>query len=136
MSDEQRMKQQGLRSSLGLGPQRSPQSTFEPQSGMWCIQGTISKDTGKGTVSPQFPTFYLHPEVQGCVSVKSAVELATFMLNQFSDPTITPNVSATLVNVASVTEDGWTTEELIKMDPGLAGNPVHHAATHKAGSLL
>lgn len=112
------------------------QSTFEPQSGMWCIQGTVSKDTGKGVVSPQFPTFYLHPEVQGCSSVKSAVELATFMLNQFNDPTITPNVSATLVSVSSVVEGGWTVDELVKMDPGVAGNPKHTVTTHKAGSLL
>ena len=129
-------EQQGLRSSLGLGPQRSPQSKFEPQSGMWCIQGTISKDTGNGVVSPQFPTFYLHPEVQGCISVESAEGLARMMLNQFNDPTITPNVNATLVNVASVTEHGWTEAELIKMDPSVADNSIHTIAAHKAGSLL
>jgi len=90
------------------------QSTFEPQSGMWCIQGTISKDTGDGILSPQFATFYLHPEVQGCNSKASAIRVATGLLNPFDDPAITPNVSALLVN-GSVNE--WTVAELIEMDP-------------------
>ena len=96
-------------------------STFEPQSGMWCIQGTVSKTLshGKGTVSPQFPTFYFHPEVQGCDSVESAEGLAKMMLNQFNDPTITPNLTATLVSVESMAENEWTIEELVKMDPSL-----------------
>jgi hypothetical protein len=95
------------------------QSTFEPQSGMWCIQGTITKDTGKGTISPQFATFYLHPEVQGADSVESAERIARGILNPFDDPTITPNPYAVLVNVASVVEGGWSVEELERMDPRL-----------------
>lgn len=92
------------------------QSTYEPQCGMWCIQATITKDTGKGTISPQVATFYLHPECNAG-SKQAAIDVATKILNPFDDPKLTPNVSAHLVDTASVAEGGWSVEELEKMDP-------------------
>lgn len=95
-------------------------SDWQPASGMWCIQGTvtISSDSGRTTISPQFATFYLHPEVNTS-SVAGAIKTATGILNPSEDPNITPNVSAVLVNVGSVMDEDhqWTVGELRKMDP-------------------
>lgn len=90
-------------------------SGFQPQCGMWIIQGTVTRKSGKGTVSPQFATFYIHPEVQGCSNRQSAERVAVGILNPTKDPNITPNVSAHLVSVASLSN--YTEEELTKMDP-------------------
>ena len=80
------------------------QSTFQPQSGMWCIQGTVSKKTDTGSeVTSQFATFYLHPEVNAD-SEQGAIRVATGILNPTNDPAITPNVSAVRVSVECVAE--------------------------------
>jgi hypothetical protein len=82
---------------------------------MWIIQGTVTRKTDNGTTSPQFPTFYIHPEVQGCSSRESAERVAVGILNPTKDPNITPNVSAHLVSVAALND--YTEDELTKMDP-------------------
>ena len=65
----------------------------------YCIMGTIAKKIGGVTVSPQFPTFYLLPDVNGCSSEESAAELARQMLNSDKDPNVTVNATATLVTL-------------------------------------
>lgn len=85
-----------------------------PECGMWCIQGTITFKSGEFTTSPQFATFYLHPEVNAWTK-SGAEQLARELLNPTKDPNITPNVSAHLVSVGALND--WTDEELKKMDP-------------------
>ena len=105
----------------------------QPDCGMWLIQGTVTKDTGKSTISKQFATFYLHPEVQGCSSPESAESCARTILNPHNDPKITPSVSAHLVSVSAVND--WTEEDRLKMDPKIDDLVPHTVATHKFGSL-
>ena len=87
---------------------------MEPACGMWCIQGTVTTQTGNGEVSPQFATFYLHPECNAG-SKTAAIAVATSILNPTKDGNIMPNVSAHLVSVGSLND--WSEEELTKMDP-------------------
>ena len=106
---------------------------IQPDCGMWLIQGTVTKDTDNGTISPQFATFYLHPEVQGCSTPESAENCARTILNPHNDPKITPNVSAHLVSVSAIND--WTEEDREKMDPKIVGQPLHTVALHRFGSL-
>lgn len=76
---------------------------MQPTCGMWCIQGTVTKKTDTGTVTSQFATFYLHPEVNAS-SEAGAINVATGILNPTNDPAITPNVSAVRVTVECVAE--------------------------------
>jgi len=94
---------------------------MEPACGMWCIQGTITKQIEPPspsapngvTISPQFATFYLHPEVQGCTTKEAAERVAAGILNPFNDPKITPNPYAVHVSVAAVAT--WSDEERARM---------------------
>jgi hypothetical protein len=81
---------------------------------MWCIQGTVTTQTEKGEISPQFATFYLHPECNAG-SKEAAIAVATSILNPTEDPNIMPNVSAHLVTVEALNE--WTEEEARSLDP-------------------
>lgn len=74
---------------------------MQPSCGMYCIQGTTTRKTKIGSVTRQFATFYLHPEVN-VSSVENAVKIAEGILNNTDDPDITVNASAVLVSVASV----------------------------------
>lgn len=85
-----------------------------PACGMWCIQGTVTTQTDSGEISPQFATFYLHPECNAG-SKEAAIAVATSILNPTEDGNIMPNVSAHLVTVGALNE--WSSEELLKMDP-------------------
>ena len=86
---------------------------MQPKCGMWTIQGTVTIKTENGSVSPQFATFYLHPEVQGCSTKESAERVAASILNPANDPNIQPNPYAVLNTVASVAE--WSDEEVEAM---------------------
>lgn len=85
-----------------------------PSCGMWCIQGTVTIKTENGTISPQFATFYLHPEVNAGTQ-KGTEDIARGLLNPTNDPNVTPNVSAMLVTVEALNE--WTEEEVRALDP-------------------
>ena len=80
--------------------------------------GTVTIKTEKGEISPQFSTFYLHPEVNAG-SKDTAERAAKSLLNPTNDPNVTPNVTVNLVTVASVAENPWTDEDLRKMDPNV-----------------
>lgn len=71
---------------------------------MWICQGTVTHKRPDGEISPQFPTFYLHPEVQGIESDETAHAIACDVLNPTDDPNIIPNVYVNLVSVESVCE--------------------------------
>ena len=85
-----------------------------PACGMWCIQGTVTTQTDNGEISPQFATFYLHPECNAG-SKEAAIAVATSILNPTGDPNIIPNVSAHLVSVGAL--NVWIEDELTEMDP-------------------
>lgn len=77
---------------------------MQPTCGMWLIHGTVTtKSNDDYSTSRGFPTFYLHPEVQGIVSAEHAVKIATGILNPTNTPNVIPNISAVLVTVESIT---------------------------------
>jgi hypothetical protein len=106
---------------------------MQPKCGMWCIQGTVKTMTKDGgEINAQFPTFYIHPEVQGCSNEQAAVRVATGILNPTNDGNIWPNPYAVLVSVEAVAD--WTADEVAAMKPEL--NTRHVVATHKHGRLI
>lgn len=80
---------------------------MEPKCGMWHIQGTVTsfREDGKWACTKQIPTFYIHPEVQGCDSEKCAKNVAQRILSMGTSRRDRISVSATLVSVESVVKD-------------------------------
>ena len=79
----------------------------------YCIQGTVTRPSGKGTISPQFSTFYLMPDVQGILDANGAKRIAEGILNPTGDKNIKPNVSAVLVTLypnSTETDNAGTVE--------------------------
>lgn len=68
---------------------------------MYCCQCQVIQRNKNGTTcSRQVPTFYLHPHVQGCVSIRHAESIAKEACNITHDPKLEVQVSVAEVDIA------------------------------------
>jgi len=51
----------------------------------YCVQGTVTRNSRRGIVTVQLPTFFLESQVQGIVSLEHAAQIAWDMVESINN---------------------------------------------------
>lgn len=67
---------------------------------MYCCQPVVTKTMKSGQVSFEIPTFYLHPNVQGCLTIDDVQMVVESICNPTGNKNLTVSPNVTEVEVS------------------------------------